>query len=222
MPLIIVSSWALTGCFSTVFSRLPPGALLPAQDQAERILTTTVRACELDLPPGTVVRFEQNFRGEALIDEKPWSAVVSAPVTLGDHRFGAGTRFTFDYGAKKLMTPEYCNIVAIELTEAQTFGPNTFGPGDNIQNFVNAMPTQVFLGASRAVGGERRAEGDRLTLDPTGRVLAVRSRAERNAEAARANAYQQRQDEHHRQCNTTCAPLSGAARGDCINNCLFH
>jgi hypothetical protein len=96
--------------------------------------------------------------------------------------------------------------VAIELTEAQTFGPNTFGPGDNIQNFVNAMPTQVFLGASRAVG----------------RVLAVRSRAERNAEAARANAYQQRQDEHHRQCNTTCAPLSGAARGDCINNCLFH
>ena len=29
MPPIIVSSWALTGCFSTVFSRLPPGALLP-------------------------------------------------------------------------------------------------------------------------------------------------------------------------------------------------
>lgn len=187
----------------------PPQA--PFADALERVQASRARVVDQDfgtpreyeltepmatsgptLPRGTRLRFEGT---------RVASIKSPAPLAVEGHTFPGGTTVFFAYDKLRGAT----------LGANDTFGPNTFGEGDQLEYFEAGMPKFVTLSKERSVGGKAYREGQRLYLNLVGEVLSQSSPEER----AQGEARRQRKRDA---CSVVCGRDIDKPR--CVDRCM--
>lgn len=220
--LIPLTTLALSACTS-LFAKLPPtvytrtdglAANAPVQEMK---LTAPLTACRTTFPTGTRL----NFGTDGIETGLSW-AVLAAPATLDGHTYGTGTKLHFLSEPRKLFAAEQCDLEAAELAVEETFGSAQFGPTDKLANYRSGVFRNVTLGETRTIAGKSYGAKFELNFDESGALVTARSPTDVAMNEVRANAAQKAADNKQATCSARCAPLTGASRSDCINNCLYH
>ncbi len=196
--LLVAALTLLGGCMGD--RQLFPETSFKELDRDRIELTTKATPLPgLTLPPGSVVKFQNN---------RIASITLSEDTELDGLAFPAKSELVFDAWGQHLQMRHAV------LGADHSYDGLAFASGDKVR-FDAGKIVWARLGEERDVGGKSYPAEAELTIK-SGKVATFSTAEER---AAKAEAAARERQARYDSCTMQCAPLSGESRANCINNC---